>query len=189
MRRTLSLLPLFFLCACAAAPSGESIRAQYEDLTAASATVKILSDIGVSALEYQGDYQYNKDGEDILTMTAPEEVAGIEIRIAGGAAEEYTLRYADPELYLALDTPSGTRPVDAASAVLRTLRTAEPNAIGEDLLDGIEAQHLSYREPDSDPAVSREIWLDAQGFPLCAEIFVDGEKQVTLFFTDFTAAP
>ena len=148
-----------------------------------------MSDIGVSALEYQGEYQYNRDGEDVLAMTAPEEVAGIEIRIAGEPAEGYTLRYADTELYLALDAPSGTRPVDAASALMQTLCTAEPNAAGEDLLDGIEAQHLSYREPDSDPAVSREVWLDAQGFPLCAEIFVDGEKQVTLFFTDFTAAP
>ena len=158
-------------------------------MTAASATVKILSDIDVSALEYQGNYQYNKDGEDLLTMTAPEEISGIEIRISGDPIDGYTLRYEDTELYLALDAPSGTRPVDAASAVMQTLRSAEPDAIGEDLLDGIEAQHLSYREPDSDPAVSREIWLDAQGFPLCAEIFINNEKQVTLFFTNFTAAP
>ena len=148
-----------------------------------------MSNIDTSALEYQGEYQYNKDGEDILTVTAPEEVAGIEVRISGEPVEGYTLRFEDTELFLASDDPSGTRPVDAASAVMQTLRTAEPNAIGEDLLDGIEAQHLSYREPDSDPAISREIWLDAQGLPLCAEIFVASEKRVTLFFTDFTAAP
>ena len=148
-----------------------------------------MSDIDISALEYQAEYQYNKDGDDLLTLTAPEEVAGLEVHIAGDRSDEMTLRYGDTELFLALEDPSGTRPVDAASALMQTLRTAEPDVIGEDLFDGIEALHLTYREPDSDPAVSREVWLDAQGSPLCAEIFLDGEKRVTLFFTDFTAAP
>lgn len=154
-------------------------------MTAATATVKILSDIDASALEYQAEYQYNKNGEDRLTMTAPEEVAGIEIYIAGDRSDELTLRYAGTELFLTLDSPSGARPVDAASALMQTLQTAEPAAIGTDLLDGIEAQHISYHEQDSDPAISREVWLDEEGLPLCAEIFLDGGKCVTLFFTGF----
>lgn len=184
------MLILLSLCACSAdEPTGERIRAQYSDMTAASATVKILSDIDRSALEYQGEYQYNKNGEDRLTMTAPEETAGIEILIGGEQTNALTLRYEGTELFLELDTPSGTRPVDAASALMQTLQTAEPTAIGSDLLDGVTAYHVSYHEPDSDPAVSREVWLDENGLPLCAEVFVDGEKRVTLLFTDFTTAP
>ncbi len=119
-----------------------------------------------------------------MTLTAPEELAGI----AAYIADDLALRYEDTELYFALDDPAGVRPVDAASAVLHTLCTDEPTAIGTDLLDGISATHLTYEVPDSDPKVAREIWLDTNGLPLCAEIYLDGEKRVSLFFTDFTPA-
>lgn len=183
----LPLLSIVLLCACTAAlPNSEQIRTQYSEMTAANATVKILSDIEVSALEYQAEYQYNKLGEDHLILTAPDEIAGIEIYISGERSDELTLRYAGTELFLALDSPSGTRPVDAVSALMQTLQTEEPTAIGTDLLDGMEALHLTYREADSDPEIMRDVWLDANGLPLYAEIFLDGRKCVTLSFTDFS---
>lgn len=154
-------------------------------MTAATATVKILSDIDVSALEYQADYKYNKNSEDQLILTAPDEISGIQIYVSGDHSDELTLRYADTELFLSLDSPSGTRPVDAVSALMRTLQTEEPTTVGSDFLDGMEALHLTYREADSDPEIVRDVWLDANGFPLYAEIFLDGRKRVTLFFTDF----
>ena len=181
-------LPLFLLCACAAdAPqTGEAVRAHFSDMTAATATVKILSDIGDSALEYQAEYRYNKDGEDALLLTAPESVADIEIYIAGDRSDDLTVRYADTELFLALDDPPGIRPVDAPSALLRTLATQEPGEIGSDQINGVNARFLRYDEPDSDPAISRSVWLDEAGNPLCAEIYRGNVKTVTLFFTDFT---
>lgn len=182
-------LPFFLLCACAgnAPQTGETVRAHFSDMTAATATVKILSDIGDSALEYQAEYRYNKDGEDALILTAPEEVAGIEIYIAGDRSDDLTVRYADTELFLALDDPPGVRPVDAPSALLRTLATEEPCEIGSDTVGGVDARFLRYDEADSDPAISRSIWLDEAGNPLCAEIYRDNVKTVTLFFTDFTS--
>lgn len=182
------MLPCFLLCACAgdAPATGEAIRAHFSEMAAAQAGVKILSDIGDSALEYQADFAYNRDGEDTLTLTAPEEVAGIEVYISGGRSDELSVRYAGTELFLTLDSPSGARPVDAPSALLRALAEGEPVEIGSDTLDGVNARFLRYDEPDSDPAVSRSVWLDEAGNPLCAEVYLDGEKRVTLFFSDFT---
>ena len=180
------LLLLFCGCSRNAPPVGESVRAHFSEMTSAQATVKILSDVTDLALEYQAEYRYNKEGEDCLTLTAPAEIAGIEVYIAGEQTAELTLRFAETELFLPLDSPSGTRPIDAPSALLRTLQTGEPCEIGSDTLDGVKTQFLRYDEQDSDPAISRMVWLDDSYTPLCAEIYQDGVKRVTLFFTHFT---
>ena len=41
-----------------------------------------------------------------MTVTAPEEVAGIEVRISGEPVKGYTLRFEDTELFLASDDSS-----------------------------------------------------------------------------------
>ena len=55
-------------------------------------TVKILSDFGDSALEYQVNYEYNKEDNDLLTVTAPASIEGIQVEISGDYADEFTFR-------------------------------------------------------------------------------------------------
>ena len=60
-------------------PAGETVRAHFDGLAAAEMQVKILSDFGESALEYQVDYEYNKEDNDLLTVTAPAGIAGVQV--------------------------------------------------------------------------------------------------------------
>ena len=85
MKKTAVLFSfLLLLVGCAKnQPTAQSIREHFDALPAFSAHVKIFSDFGGSALEYELDYAYNRKGSDHLTLTAPEAVSGIEATIDG----------------------------------------------------------------------------------------------------------
>ena len=67
-----------------------------KDLQAAQMQVKILCDFGQSALEYRVDYEYNKEDNDLLTVTEPQSIAGVQVEIAG--QQDFTLQYQDAAL-------------------------------------------------------------------------------------------
>ena len=167
-------------------PAGETVRAHFDGLAAAEMQVKILSDFGESALEYQVDYEYNKEDNDLLTITAPESIAGVQVEISGEHADAFTLRYAEAELMFGGDNIPGLTPADAIADLLYDLRTGEPTEVSTEPVEDITAVRLHYETADQSPAIAKTVWIDPDTMaPVCAELYCDGDKQLTLYFEQF----
>ena len=149
-------------------------------------TVKILSDFGDSALEYQVNYEYNKEDNDLLTVTAPASIEGVQVEISGDYADEFTIQYQDAQMVIGGDNIAGLTPVDAVADLMYDLRTGEPSEVGKDTVDGIQTVSLHYETVDQQPHIEKTVWLNPQSLaPVCAELYCDGQKQLTLVFMQF----
>lgn len=173
-------------CGQSVPPAGETVRGYFADLQSAQMKVKILSDFGQSTLEYRVDYEYNKENNDLLTVTEPESISGVQVEISGQHTGDFTLRYQDAALDFGADAVSGLTPVDAIADLLYDLCTGEPTEIGKDTIDGVQTVSLHYETMDVQPAISKTVWIVPDTMaPLCAELYCNGEKRLTLFFEQF----
>lgn len=180
---------LTMLCGCNknAPAAGETVREHFGTLAHAETTVKILSNLGDSALEYQVDYEYNKEANDLLTVNEPESIRGVQLIISGDQADSFVLQYADTALDFQQDGTPGMSPADVLPTLFYDLANGEPTETGVDDIDGIHAVSLKYETMDSQPALAKTIWLRPDNFALmAAELYQDGEKKLTLFFQDYT---
>ena len=164
----------------------EQLRTYYKDLQTASFHAKILSDLDQSTLEYEVDYEYNKEGSDHLTLTAPEDLQGIQATISGENELQMTLEYGDT----ALDTPgaslSGFAPMDVISYLLYDLRDASPTEIWSERMDGEQVTVLRYARKDGEQDTEKQIWLSEKSLsPICAEMFIDGQRVLRCVFSGF----
>ena len=57
------------------------IRGEFLDMTALEAVMEVTADYGQRVYEYTIQVSYERDGETVLTLTAPAELAGITARI------------------------------------------------------------------------------------------------------------
>lgn len=180
------LFALLTGCGSSAPPAGETVRAYYDGLQSAQTHAKILSDFGDSALEYEVDYEYNKEDNDLLTITAPESIAGVQVEISGEHADAFTLRYAEAELMFGGGNIPGLTPADAIADLLYDLRTGEPTEASTEPVEDITAVRLHYETADQSPAIAKTVWIDPDTMaPVCAELYCDGDKQLTLYFEQF----
>lgn len=162
------------------------MRAYYDGLQTAQTHAKILSDFGDSALEYEVDYEYNKEDNDLLTVTAPESIAGVQVEISGVHADAFTLRYAEAELQFDGERVPGLTPADAIADLLYDLRTGEPTEVSTDTIEDVTVVRLHYETVDQDPAIAKTVWLRPDTMaPVCAELYCNGDKQLTLYFEQF----
>ena len=167
-------------------PAGETVRAHFDGLAAAEMQVKILSDFGESALEYQVDYEYNKEDNDLLTVTAPAGIAGVQVEISGAHADAFTLRYAGAALQFDADAVPGMTPAYAIAGLMYDLRAGEPTEVGTEDVEGVKAVTLHYETADRQPALEKTVWIDPETFaPLYAELYCDGQRQLALTFQQF----
>ena len=163
------------------------MRKHFSALPRAQMSVKILSNLGESALEYQVEYEYNKGDNDILTVTAPESLSGVRLTISGDTPGGFTLQYADAVLDFQMDGPAGMTPADAIAALFSDLAEGEPTETAAETLDGVRAVSLKYETMDKSPALAKTVWLRASDCaPVCAELYQDGEKKLSLFFQEYT---
>ena len=92
MRRTLSCVLMMTLLLTACGGSGEEspenlaarIRAEYLSLSGWSAEVFMTADYGDRVYEFTVDATWAREGDTVLTITAPELVAGITARLSDG---------------------------------------------------------------------------------------------------------
>lgn len=186
MKKTAVLFSfLLLLVGCAKnQPTAQSIREHFDALPAFSAHVKIFSDFGGSALEYELDYAYNRKGSDHLTLTAPEAVSGIEATIDG--EDSFLLRYGDAELDDGTPGTQGATPADGVYWLMRELRESEPLELWTDTVSGTPALALRYESSVDDCELTRQIWLSQGSLqPLCAEVYANGTRALLLTFSGY----
>lgn len=194
MRKALScvLMITLLLSGCQAGSAGETpeeaalaLREEYQALAGWSATVDISVCYSEAVFDFTLDAQWQREGETVLTVTAPELVAGITARIAQG---ETVLEYDGAGLSLGLLDSSGLTPVSAVTAIMAQI---EKGYMAKCAWAGEEEQYLqiSYQDPELEANTGTQFLLTfdrASHALLSAEVSVAGETVLTAQISNFT---
>lgn len=194
MRKALScvLMITLLLSGCQAGSAGETpeeaalaLREEYQALAGWSATVDISVCYSEAVFDFTLDAQWQREGETVLTVTAPELVAGITARIAQG---ETVLEYDGAGLSLGLLDSSGLTPVSAVTAIMAQI---EKGYMAKCAWAGEEEQYLqiSYQDPELEANTGTQFLLTfdrASHALLSAEVSVAGETVLTARISNFT---
>lgn len=195
MRKALScvLMMTLLLAGCKAGGGGESaenlaaqIRAEYLALSGWSSTVDLTAEYSEKVFDFTVDVRWEREGETVLTVTAPDLIAGITARIAEG---ETVLEYDGAGISLGLLDGGGLTPVTAIPALMDAVQTgymAESSFVEE---DGARRLKVVCRDPNLAPQEGTEytLYFDVDTHALLgAEASVAGVTVLTARFTDFT---
>lgn len=193
MRKALScvLMITLLLSGCQAGSVGETpeeaalaLREEYQALAGWSATVDISVCYSEAVFDFTLDAQWQREGETVLTVTAPELVAGITARIAQG---ETVLEYDGAGLSLGLLDGSGLTPVSAVTAIMAQIEKgymAKCAWVGEE-----QYLQISYQDPELEANTGTQFLLTfdrASHALLSAEVSVAGETVLTAQISNFT---
>lgn len=186
------LMMILLLTGCGASDSDSPenlaalIRAEYLALRGWSATADLSAAYGEQVFDFTVKTVWQREGDTLITVTAPDLIAGITARIREG---ETILEYDGAGLSLGMLDLSGLTPVSAIPALMDCITTgymARCSWSGEG-----ESRELVIlcRDPNAAPQEGTEFTLifDPATHALKrAEVSVNGELRLTAGFTDFT---
>ena len=159
------------------------IRGEYLELERCSASLEITADYGQRVYQFEMDAQVQ--GEDaVLTLTAPETVAGLTARWAGEAG---TLEYDGVAVETGSLDPEGLDPVSAFPVLLEAARSGYLTACA--LEEDGTVLRVDCGDPAGTPGQGTEttLWFDGEtGALLRGEIRVDGFRVIGCTCLEFT---
>ena len=159
------------------------IRGEYLELERCSASLEITADYGQRVYQFEMDAQVQ--GEDaVLTLTAPETVAGLTARWAGEAG---TLEYDGVAVETGSLDPEGLDPVSAFPVLLEAARSGYLTACA--LEEDGAVLRVDCGDPAGTPGQGTEttLWFDGETDALLrGEIRVDGFRVIGCTCTAFT---
>lgn len=162
-----------------------TIRGEYLAMTACSAAVDIVADYGQRVYEYTLEAAWSKDGETVLTVTAPESIAGITARLKSGSGY---LEFDGASLETGALTADGLSPIEAIPVLLENIFSGYIAQCAMETVDGRQLLWICCRDPEVSPGTGTEtaFWFDADSHALSrAEIYSDGYAVIQCTFTDF----
>ena len=194
MRKLLLCVPMMILLllpACKGGPAGASeaetlslaLRGEYLEMTSCAATAAITADYGQRV--YQYELAVSVSGEEtLLTLSAPETVAGITARLTG---KDSLLEYDGMSVETGPLDGDGLTPVSAIPALLEAAKSGYVAACA--LEEDGALLRLDCGDPEGRPGtgVETSLWFDASTHALVrGEISVDGFRAILCEFSDFT---
>lgn len=192
MRKVLSFALMMTLLLAACTPALETpemaaanLQNTYRSMAACSATVDLTAEYGEKVYDFTVDVSWQREGETVLTITAPELLAGITARVAGG---ETVLEYDGVGLSLGALDMDGLTPVSSITAFLQEAASgymAQCSWAGE----GDSQLQVLCRDPEADAGTGAEflmIFDRATQALVRAEVSNDGTTVLTAQFSNFT---
>ncbi len=184
------ILLLALLCACGGGNADNdlvlSLREGFQKMDAWSGEMELTADYGQRVYAYSVSFTGDREEGTTLTITAPEEAAGI----TAVAKEGQTwLDYDGVRLETGPLDPQGLSPMDALPALLTELETGTVAEVGTETDGDLSLLRLTLRDPEVTPGTGREtvFWFDkAQKTLLRAELRNDGATVVSCVFSSFT---
>ena len=163
------------------------IRGELLETAGGSARVTLTADYGRRVYEYGVAMTWEREGETALTLTAPENVAGVTARVrAGEAALEYDgLRVETGPL-----DGSGLSPLAGLPLLLEYARTGWMAECGMEELDRGAVLRVDCRDPEKAPGEGRTctLWFDPDTHALLrGELAQDGFTVLRCEFEAFEA--
>jgi len=162
-----------------------ALREEYLALAGWSATVDVSVCYSETVYGFTLDARWQREGETVLTVTAPELVAGITARVAEG---ETVLEYDGAGLSLGLLDGDGLTPVSAVTAIMAQI---EKGYMAKCAWAGENSEYLRiiFRDPEREANTGTEFALTFDRNSralLSAEAGVAGETVLTANFSNFT---
>lgn len=199
MRLIRSGVPMMLLCLLLAGCGGAGlensaeqraldIRGDYLSMEAMTAHAAVTADYGQRVYAYELDVAWAREGETVLTVTAPENIAGVTARLADG---ETALEFDGVRLETGPLDEAGMSPIDAIPALLAAAREGFIAECGTEVLGEAEALRLCCRNPDSAAGTGTEItlWLDPDtGALIQGELASDGFTVLRCVFSEVQMA-
>lgn len=194
MRKTVScvLMMTLLLSGCGAGSAGETpeaaalaLREEYQALAGWSAAVDLSVCYTETVYDFSMEVQWRRDGETVLTVTAPELVAGVTARIAQG---ETVLEYDGAGLSLGLLDGDGLTPVSAVTAFMEQIEKGWMAKCAWSGENG-ELLQISFRDPELEADTGTQFLLTfdrASRALLSAEVSTAGETVLTAGIRNFT---
>lgn len=195
MRKTLCALMMTLalpLSACGGSGVSEAettalkLRTQYLEMTACSGHLELTADYGQRVYDYGMDFSWEREGDTVLTLTAPENVAGVTARLHRG---ETALEYEGVIVETGELDRLGLTPISALNTLLNCAETGflaqcalEETETGEQLL-------MVCRDPEEQQGQGMQVmlWMEPDTGTLCrGELGCDGVTELFCTFTDFT---
>ena len=185
------LMMTLLLSACSAA-GGESgpqeqalaIRGEYLEAAGCTARLNVTADYGQRVYTYTVDVTVA--GEDtVLTVAAPEEVAGVTARLSGADSR---LEYDGTVLETGPLDGEGLTPLGAVPALLESARSGFMDSCTTQLLGERDTLCVACRNPEVPAGQGREttLWFDSRSHALVrGEIAVDGYRVILCEFEQF----
>lgn len=198
MRRRMMCVPMILLCLVLTACGGKNgggkaaeelaltIRAEHIAMNACTAHAEITADYGQRVYAFGLDLAWEKEGDLLLTLTAPEMVAGAVARIRAG---ETWLEFDGARLETGPLSSSGLSPVDAIPTLLSYAQVGFMAECGMVELDGVSALRVDCRDPDLPAGSGNEVslWFDAGTHALLrGELASDGFTVIQCVFSNFS---
>ena len=185
------LMMTLLLSGCTAGRAGETpeeaalaLRETYQALAGWFAGVDVSVCYSETVYDFTLDVQW-REGETVLTVTAPELLAGITARLAQG---ETVLEYDGAGLSLGLLDQSGLTPVSAVTGIMAQI---EKGYMAKCAWAGENGEHLqiSFQDPEREDNAGTQFLLtfDRAGYTLLsAEVSAQGQTVLHAQFSNFT---
>ena len=165
-----------------------ALRDAYENLAGWSSIVDITVEVGDKVFDFTLAADWQKEGETVLTIVAPELLAGITARIADGGT---VLEYDGAGLSLGLLDGRGLTAVSVVPWVMEQIAggyMAKCAWAGENK----ELLQITFRDPEAAANEGTEFRVTFDRATLAlngAEVSVDGVSVLTAAFRDFMMIP
>ena len=184
------LMTTLLLAGCGKAGVNEAeelaltIRGEYLAMERCAAQAAVTADYGRRVYEYELAAAVSEE-ETVLTLSAPETVAGLTARLTG---EENRLEFDGVSVETGPLDGEGLSPVSAIPALLEAARSGYITACA--LEEEGALLRVDCGSPEGTPGTGAEIalWFDASSHALMkGEISVDGFRVILCEFSGFTA--
>ena len=165
------------------------IRAEYLEMAGCTASMEVTADYGQRVYDFGVDLTWQREGESVLTITAPENVAGVTARLA---QDQAYLEYDGARVETGPLDDTGLSPVSSVPVLLDYVQTGYIAACGLETLGEREVLRVDCRDPEAQPGTGRECALcfdpDTHAL-LRGELSQDGYTVIQCTFSDFRVTP
>lgn len=195
MRKLLLCVPMItlLLAGCGGKTQGSEaeqlallVRGEYLEMTACSLDASITADYGQRVYQYELSAAVGEE-ETVLTLTAPEAVAGVTARLSG---ETGLLEYDGMSVETGTLDSEGLTPMSALPALLETAQSGYIAAYAlEEQEGGGRLLRIDCGDPEEGAGTGTEttLWFDSDTCALVrGEISVDGFRVITCECSNFT---
>ncbi len=165
-----------------------TIRTEYLAMTVCSATIEVTADYGQRVYTYTLSMDWEKNGETVLTVVAPETIAGITARVENGTGY---LEYDGAGLETGPLLAGGLSPVEAVPLIVDYICSGYIAECDLETVGEKRQLWLCCRDPETASGMGMEaaFWFDEQSHTLLrAELISDGYTVIQCHFTDFIKA-
>jgi outer membrane lipoprotein-sorting protein len=148
------------------------IRDFYTNAQELTLTALVQADFGDRTAEFRLAYQRGTDGAEVVTVTAPEEIAGITVTLTENGSR---MMYDGLILETGALPGTGLSPVEAIPFAVKSWREGYITEQGKDTYNGATCQRLTHTVTRDGAAVIVTTWFESEtAVPLKTEIFADG---------------